>query len=182
MKIEIRDVPGFLGYGASADGRIWSRRRASGKRGILVAEWRERKRELGKRDGYFMVLTSIDGKPRNLHVHFMVWTAFRGPRPANREINHLDGNKQNNAVTNLELATKSENSLHAIRTGLQPILRGEAHGRHKIKTADVIEIRARAEAGIVHRLIAGEFGISQSHASAIIRGGKWAHVEGALCK
>ena len=47
-------------------------------------------------------------------------SAFVGPRPALHETNHIDGNKANNALSNLEYVTKSENTIHAVRLGLRP--------------------------------------------------------------
>lgn len=53
------------------------------------------------------------------YVHRLVLTAFT-PNPENKpEINHIDGNKSNNDLSNLEWVTKSENSFHAVKTGLR---------------------------------------------------------------
>lgn len=64
-------------------------------------------------DGYQTV--SILGKqPR---VHTLVATAFI-PNPENKKVvNHIDGNKSNNCVANLEWSTYAENTLHGYRTG-----------------------------------------------------------------
>jgi hypothetical protein len=49
----------------------------------------------------------------------LVWEVANGPIPAGLEINHKDGNKQNNALGNLELVSAAQNSLHAVRTKLR---------------------------------------------------------------
>lgn len=72
------------------------------------------------RDGYSTVVLCKNGKLSNHKVHRIVANAFI-PNPENKEtVNHRDGNKMNNAVSNLEWATRSENTFHAIRTGLKP--------------------------------------------------------------
>lgn len=65
-----------------------------------------------------------NGKCRVLKVHREVAKAFI-PNPENKpQINHIDGNKQNNTVENLEWCTNSENQLHAYKLGLNTGRRG----------------------------------------------------------
>lgn len=51
-------------------------------------------------------------------VHRLVYRYFKGEIPKKMVINHLDGNKKNNHIDNLELTTQSENIKHAYRSGL----------------------------------------------------------------
>ena len=68
-----------------------------------------------KRWGYCYV--NLKGK--NALQHRIVWTTFNGTIPCGLEINHIDGNKQNNALFNLELVTSSQNKIHAYQSGLK---------------------------------------------------------------
>ena len=63
--------------------------------------------------GYVKVRLSMDGKVYNRNIHRMVAETFI-PNPDNKpEVNHIDGNKKNNNVTNLEWTTRKENANHA---------------------------------------------------------------------
>lgn len=70
-------------------------------------------------NGYLYLRLSNNGVISNEYVHRLVAKTFI-PNPDNKpEINHMDGNKSNNHVSNLEWCTSSENKKHAIRTGLK---------------------------------------------------------------
>lgn len=69
--------------------------------------------------GYPLIsLPNGKGKKRLHTVHSLVAEAFIGSRPPNHEINHKDGCKSNNHVSNLEYVIPSENIRHAFETGL----------------------------------------------------------------
>ena len=70
-------------------------------------------------NGYRYVMLRDDyGKDTCVMIHRLVAQTFI-PNPLNLPcVNHLDGNKQNNCITNLEWCTPLENVRHAIRTGL----------------------------------------------------------------
>lgn len=51
-------------------------------------------------------------------VHIVVARSFLDITSEDFEINHMDGNRQNNAIWNLEVTTKEENQEHAYRLGL----------------------------------------------------------------
>lgn len=68
--------------------------------------------------GYMNVMLRKDGKQKQHKVHRLVAQAFI-PNPQGKEqVNHIDGDKTNNAVWNLEWVTPKENVNHAFRTGL----------------------------------------------------------------
>lgn len=67
-------------------------------------------------DGYIF----INIKGSQTPIHRLVANVFI-PNPKHLpEVNHKDGNKMNNSVTNLEWVTRSENQKHAAKNGLQP--------------------------------------------------------------
>jgi hypothetical protein len=81
--------------------------------------------------GYLTVWLSKHSKMKCLKVHRLVASAFI-PNPAGKKtVNHIDGNKQNNCVTNLEWATHSENIIHANKTGLRTVTEAQRKAASK---------------------------------------------------
>ena len=117
---EWREVAGFEGkYEVSNYGRI----RSIDHEVKSLGGWRTVKGRVLKQNiehGYCRVTLST-GKHGSPHkqVHRLVAEAFV-PNPDNKpEVNHIDGCKTNNCADNLEWVTSSENSIHAIKNGLQ---------------------------------------------------------------
>lgn len=95
----IKKVLGFDAYAVNAEGDVFS------KRGHLLCKWRDNM-------GYEQVVLYKDGKRHYKRVHRLVWEAFNGPIPEGLFINHIDSQKCNNNISNLELVTNSENIKH----------------------------------------------------------------------
>ena len=89
------------------------------KTSIISDEWRLVQPVYDKSCGYLIVtLCDGNGKRQNKRVHRLLMEAFV-PNPENKaHVNHKDGNKLNNCLSNLEWATPSENARHAANTGL----------------------------------------------------------------
>ena len=82
---------------------------------------------------------SISSKTRL--VHRIVAEAFI-PRIVGKNcINHIDGNKQNNNISNLEWVTHKENSIHASKFGLFNVKKGELHHSAKLTNIEADQIR-----------------------------------------
>jgi hypothetical protein len=103
-KLRVLDL--FSGYTIREDGEVRSRF------GRVI-------RQQPDGAGYARVELWTNGRGRKYLVHRLLAQAFI-PNPKGKpQVNHIDGNKANNSLANLEWATQSENQLHAYRTGLQ---------------------------------------------------------------
>lgn len=96
-------IPGYIGkYSLGEDGKVFSHLK---NKFILP---------VNNGAGYLKVSLCYDGKVKNLYVHRLVALTFI-PNPNNLpQVNHIDGNKQNNHFSNLEWCTPIENITHAI--------------------------------------------------------------------
>lgn len=113
---------------------------------------------------------------KNKNVHRVIAETFI-PNPNNLPcVNHKDGNKLNNQVTNLEWCTYSENTTHAYRIGLEQIQCGEQHHAHKLTEEDVkyikqVYIKRDKEFGAV--ALANKFNVDRTTIHDIVRGKTW---------
>lgn len=109
-------------YEVSDFGRV----RTNGKRPGLLTLTKQPK-------GYLYAMIQLsNGKQKNCRVHRLVAEHFL-PNPDNlEEINHKDGNKDNNHVGNLEWCTRSHNVKHSYDTGLKQPHRWTAEERKQI--------------------------------------------------
>lgn len=111
-----KDVPGFEGlYQVSDMGRVKSLARVMERTGTWATSQKERILKPSLCKGYRHVVLCKQGRRQSFAVHRLVALAFV-PNPATKpQINHMDGNKENNRPRNLEWVTSSENNLHRRR-------------------------------------------------------------------
>lgn len=125
MEQEIwKDVEGFNGYQISNLGRVKSYYNNT----TII-------RKTSVVCGYKHLMLSKNKKKYNFYIHKLVANAFI-PNPENKpEVNHIDGNKLNNNISNLEWVTRKENCQHAWKTGLCE------HNHMILKTRDYSKLR-----------------------------------------
>lgn len=115
-------------------------------------------------------------------AHRVIWESVHGSLGGLLTINHMDGNKRNNSVTNLEAITQAENIWHAVRTGLHPGLNTRLKGADNpscvLTDQDALRVYEMAWQGIAQSKIAAEFGITRNNVGAIKHGWSWTHVTG----
>lgn len=118
MKEKWRVIPGFSNYNVSNFGRVkrvWNRTHTRKKNGFLKYGRRGNK----KARFYFQVTLHQNGIVKQMAIHQLVAAAFIGSCPIGYQVNHKDGDKLNNIVSNLEYVTPSQNITHAIKLGLR---------------------------------------------------------------
>lgn len=116
-------IPDYPNYEISSEGRVWNK-----KRGVFLTP-------CAKDNGYLTVTLCNKNGHKSHYVHRLVARTFYDTDVDNRpQVNHIDGNKANNFIGNLELCTNAENLHHAFRTGLK---RGS--GPYPYKKVRVVE-------------------------------------------
>lgn len=103
-----RLIPSFPMYSASNYGRIRNERTGRILHVYMIPR------------GYLSLTLRRDNKQIPQMVHRLVAEAFLGGPHPNLDVNHIDGDKTNNCIENLEWCTREENVRHAVRTGLRP--------------------------------------------------------------
>ena len=137
---------------------------------------------LNKR-GYEQVSLCRDGKIQTHRIHRLVAIAFI-PNPERKEqVNHIDGVKTNNCVTNLEWNTNQENKIHAVKNGLTtkkyslPSIQGSKHGRSKLNEKDVLIIRELSlNDNFSNSKLGKMFNVSSVLISLIVQRKRWTHI------
>lgn len=176
-----KDILGYEGlYAVTEDGRVYSHSRvvkaARGSTQLRKGRWLKP----GINSCSYMTcqLVAHDGSTSSKSVHRLVAETFIENPRNNGYVNHIDGNKLNNNVCNLEWVTSRENQLHAYKNKLKKPMRGEHHTNSKLTKCDVIEIKRLDSIGIKRCEIAKRFNVHKSLISSILNGKAWRHVNG----
>lgn len=173
MGIEWRVVPGFGGrYEVSDDGKM---------RSVFENGGRPRGEFLSietKRNGYHCITLQVDKVRSKRYIHRLVWEAFCGPIPSGIDINHLNGVRADNRLSNIELATRSENMLHGMRVMGRKSnpTKGSRHWGARLSEADIPVIRELLASGTTCRAIGAQYGVSKTAIWLIETGKNWRHV------
>lgn len=124
------------------------------------------------RHGYYFVRLRKNGHTKAFKIHRLVAINFIPNENGKSEVNHIDGDKTNNAVGNLEWVSRSENLKHAYKKGLMSV-EGERNPNSKLTKDNVEEIRRRLSEGEFQKYIASDFRITITAVSDIKTGKRW---------
>jgi len=133
-----KPIPNFENYECSNDGEF----KRNGK--IL--------KQTNHIKGYKHIRLYKDSKQFTFRSHRIIYETFIGPIANGKEINHLNGLKNDNRIENLEMCTHSENLKHAIKTHLLKIKIGKECKLSKaiigtnLKTGEIIKFDSQADA------------------------------------
>lgn len=167
-----KPVPGYKDlYAVSDRGRLKRTQAACGTHtGRMLNPTQDR-------DGYFRVTLSKANKKRTRTIHYLVTAAFIGPRPPLLQINHINGNPQDNRLANLEYVSHAENQLHSYRCNGRVQNRGSENGKAVLAEGDVRAIKQMLAKGTAQIEVAAAFSVSHSTISLINSGKTWKHVD-----
>jgi hypothetical protein len=128
-------------------------------------------------------LTKPNTKPKSVLVHRLVAIAFIS-NPENKEqVNHIDGDKANNCVYNLEWCNQFENMQHAFKLGLNANPYGEKHNRSVITEKIYLKCVELREQGLTYTKIAEyvfkeyNIKIGRTSINAALLGQTWSHIK-----
>lgn len=175
----VKEVSGFdFPYFITNDGQLWSCRS-------------NRLLSRHSNGNYFQFSVRKDGKQKLVLAHRLVASAFLPNVHGHEEINHIDGNKQNNSAVNLEWCCREANIQHAWDTGLQAVTEqrrlhakklsqrfGSENGKKNrlLSPAQIRSIRSKVSCGVSQKEIANEFGVTHQTISRIKRGTRYSEV------
>lgn len=170
-------IPGYIGiYEISSLGRVRTlTRRKSIKAGYIF-------RLKPHKSGYFYAdLTDRNGNRKKCFVHRLMMLAFHPiDNPDDMDVNHKDGQKGRNVLSNLEWLSHQANIIHA-RDVLKVWAdnRGEKSGKSKLMDEDIRQIRRlwNNGQGMQQTEIAKLYHVSSVSISNICNRRTWAHVE-----
>ena len=125
--------------------------------------------------GYLRVALARNKSLKTYKVHRLVADAFIDNNERKPEVNHKDGNKHNNHVSNLEWVTKGENLSHAYKNGLR-CSKGVNNPSSKLNETNVKNILKLLDRGVTAKKIAKAFCVAESTIGQIKNGQKWNHI------
>lgn len=157
--IQSKPVKGYEGrYFVTSTGDVYSLPfQVDCKRGSWLKPGRKLKPGKTK-DGYRFVVLTVDGESKTVKVHRLVAEAFIGNPNNLPEINHIDKNKENNCVSNLEWCNHAYNIKYSLN---KPIMQFDKYGE---KIAEYASIQDASKQTGVSRTAIGNalHGLSKS--------------------
>lgn len=153
--------PYWLGYKADKNGSVL------GKRGYELSP-------ISHHTGYQVMTVRKRGIQKQLRLHRFIWECHNGIiEDTSLVINHIDGDKHNNSLDNLELVTSSENSIHAYSTGLSFGTLGESNSRSKLTNEDAEVLIRMCVLGHTNSYLGNMFNLHPNYISLVRHRKRW---------
>lgn len=157
-------------YIVSDEGKIYSTKNIG--RGKYHKEIKQRKNS----DGYFCITVGTNGNRRTASVHRLIALAFLPNPDGLEEVDHIDNNRENNNVCNLQWITSFDNKKKIPFETRSKSHSGEMNGRSTVTENDVREMRKLYNDGMSIDKIRRKYGIPWSTASNIVKFATWKNV------
>jgi hypothetical protein len=158
MTDKVYTIPKFEGrYSISKGGRVWSH---------LTRRWL--RASLSR--GYPVVNLTIEGTRQKVYkVHRLMYYVFMSDKTG--VVNHIDGNKENNCLSNLEVVSSSENNSHAYRIGLKKpvVMDRDKNPTSKLSSGEFKEVMKIVLHGLPTDKVADLYGITRSHLTKLFK-------------
>jgi hypothetical protein len=128
-------------------------------------------------NGYLKVNCYVDGAVYTVFAHRLVYTYLKGCA-GDKVINHIDFNKANNRIGNLEAVTHLENVRHAAKAGKLDGSKnvGENNIKAKLTVDQVRDIRSMYGEGVPRLALQKRFNVGQTCIADIVTNKKWSHI------
>lgn len=176
-----KSLKGIVEYGdyyeVSNLGRVRSiDRRVNSRNGKRLVKGKILKQQVDKY-GYMRVHCYMNNKSKQYQVHRLVALSFISNPDNKPQVNHKDGNKQNNRVDNLEWSTNKENVEHAFSIGLNEGIKGEENVNAKLTENDVVNIYNLYKTNKYSmKDLADKFNTSETNVYDIVNRKRWKHL------
>lgn len=143
-------------------------------RGVMLGRSRQ---PIGKphSQGYISFGINMHGRVVSVFAHRVIWESVHGPIGEELVINHINGDKTDNRIANLEVITQAKNTEHARLTGLTPRDDGYHNTRAALGEEQVVDVRRLHHAGHTIASIAEQYNVSKRTVRRVINGERYQH-------
>lgn len=160
------NISGLEDYSITKDGKIYSQK---SNKFLKIGT---------STKGYSHVFLMNGGKSKAYYVHRLLMLTYFPPKDDSLVVNHIDGDKKNNRLDNLEWVTNRQNLLHALDSGLRKMdsfdHKGENNPNSKLKKEDVVFIyESLKNKDFSQKQLSERFEVSQMSISNIKNKKKW---------
>ena len=157
----MKSIKGYEGlYSITKSGKIWSHRN---NRYIKCSP---------TKGGYRKVSLCYKGGVTTKLVHRVVMESYKPTGNQDLDVNHIDGDKTNNSLSNLEWCSRSENIKHAFKLKLS-CNKGVNHSQSKLTEQDIRYIRVSPRSNVE---LGKLYGVVHQTISNVRSGWSWRHV------